>query len=181
MERECLTILLRGTQLVIICPPRSVNNMRIDKEYKKLLKDGPLKDQLLLFLSPFEENQRRIFVQRAYYRNLFVAALSAAIFVIHAEPSKKTEELCREILTWQKPVYAFENHFNKNIIDIGARSLKPDIFSSRETILCYLTFFLMDNPGLHCLALSLFGLKPTTNIPCQPFSMVLYIACFSVN
>jgi predicted Rossmann fold nucleotide-binding protein DprA/Smf involved in DNA uptake len=26
MERECLTILLRGTQPVIICPARSINN-----------------------------------------------------------------------------------------------------------------------------------------------------------
>ena len=51
MEREYLTILLRGSQPVIICPARSINNMRINKEYKKPLKDGQL-----LFLSPFDEN-----------------------------------------------------------------------------------------------------------------------------
>lgn len=49
MEREYLTILLRGAQPVIICPARSINNMRINKEYKK-----PLKDWRMLFLSPFE-------------------------------------------------------------------------------------------------------------------------------
>ncbi|MBW2737490.1 MAG: hypothetical protein JRE64_01305, partial [Deltaproteobacteria bacterium] len=42
MERECLTILLRGAQPVIICPARSINNMRINREYKKPLKDGRL-------------------------------------------------------------------------------------------------------------------------------------------
>jgi len=93
MERECLTILLRGAQPVIICPARSINNMRINKEYKK-----PLKDGRLLFLSPFDENQRRISAKSSYYRNLFVAALSAVIFVTHAGSGSKTEAFCEEIL-----------------------------------------------------------------------------------
>ena len=121
MERECLTILLRGAQPVIVCPARSINSMRINKEYKK-----PLKDGRLLFLSPFDENQRRISAKRSHYRNLFVAAMSSVIFVTHAEPSSKTEELCRQIISWQKPIYAFESDFNKNIINMGARPVKPE-------------------------------------------------------
>ena len=121
MERECLTILLRGTQPVIICPARSINNMRISKEYKK-----PLKDGLLLFLSPFNENQRRISAKSSHYRNLFVAALSVAVFVAHAESSSKTEELCRQILSWQKPIYTFESDYNKNLIKMGARLIRPE-------------------------------------------------------
>ena len=121
MERECLTILLRGAQPVIICPARSINNMRINKEYKK-----PLKDGRLLFLSPFDENQRRISAKRSHYRNLFVAAMSSVIFIAHAEPSSKTEELCWQILSWQKPIYTFESDYNKNIIDMGARPVNVD-------------------------------------------------------
>jgi predicted Rossmann fold nucleotide-binding protein DprA/Smf involved in DNA uptake len=121
MERECLTILLRGAQPVIICPARSINNMRINKEYKK-----PLKDGRLLFLSPFDENQRRISAKRSHYRNLFVAALSAVIFVAHAGPASKTEAFCKEILTWQKPIYTFESDYNKNLIKMGARSVTMD-------------------------------------------------------
>ena len=121
MERESLTILLRGAQPVIICPARSINNMRINKEYKKHLKDGRL-----LFLSPFDENQRRISAKSSHYRNLFVAALSAAVFVIHAESSSKTEELCRQIISWQKPIYTFESDYNKNLIKIGARPVTMD-------------------------------------------------------
>jgi len=121
MERECLTILLRGTQPVIICPARSINNMRINREYKK-----PLRDERLLFLSPFEENQRRISAKSSHYRNLFVAATSAAVFVIHAESSSKTEELCRQIISWQKPIYTFESDYNKNLIEMGARSVTMD-------------------------------------------------------
>lgn len=125
MERECLTILLRGTQPVIICPARSISNMRINREYKK-----PLKDDRLLFLSPFDENQRRISAKRSHYRNLFVAALSAAIFVAHAEPSSKTEELCRQIISWQKPIYTFDSNYNNNLIKMGARPVNMENVSA---------------------------------------------------
>ena len=121
MERECLTILLRGAQPVIICPARSINNMRINKEYKKPLKDGQL-----LFLSPFDKNQQRISAKTSHYRNLFVAAMSAVIFVAHAESSSKTEELCRQILSWQKPIYTFESGYNKNLIKMGARPVNME-------------------------------------------------------
>lgn len=121
MERECLTILLRGAQPVIICPARSINNLRINKEYKK-----PLKDGRLLFLSPFDKNQRRISAKRSYFRNLFVAAMSAAIFVAHAGPGSKTETFCKEIISWQKPIYTFESDYNKNLVEMGARPVNTD-------------------------------------------------------
>ena len=121
MEHECLTILLRGTQPVIICPAKSINNMRINKEYKK-----PLKDGRLLFLSPFDENQRRISAKRSHYRNLFVAAMSAAVFVAHAGPASKTESFCKEIISWQKPIYTFESDYNKNLVEMGARPVNMD-------------------------------------------------------
>lgn len=116
MERECLAILLRGSQPVIICPARNINGMRIRKEYKK-----PLNNGRLLFLSPFDENQRRISVKTSHYRNLFVAALSIVVFVAHAGPSSKTEAFCREILSWQKPIYTFDSDYNKNLIVMGAQ------------------------------------------------------------
>src|SRR4030042_7208618 len=50
MERECLNILLKGNQPVIICPARSIGGMRIKAEYKK-----PLKEGRIIFLSPFPE------------------------------------------------------------------------------------------------------------------------------
>jgi len=121
MEYECLTILLRGAQPIIICPARSINNMRINREYKKHLKDGRL-----LFLSPFNENQRRISAKSSHYRNLFVAAMSAAIFVAHAGPASKTESFCNEIISWQKQIYTFDSDYNKNLIKMGARPVNMD-------------------------------------------------------
>lgn len=119
MEQECLAILLRGTQPVIVCPARSIENMRIKREWIQSLQKGRL-----LFLSPFHENQRRPTVKSSYYRNRFVAALTTVVFVAYASPSSKTETFCREILSWKKPIYTFDNDYNKNLIEMGAQPVK---------------------------------------------------------
>jgi len=62
----------------------------------------------------------------SYYSDLFVAALSAVVFVVHAGPDSKTESFCKEILTWQKPIYTFESDYNKNLIKMGAQPINMD-------------------------------------------------------
>jgi predicted Rossmann fold nucleotide-binding protein DprA/Smf involved in DNA uptake len=64
MERECLTILLRGTQPVIICPARSTEGLRLRGEYKQQLADGRL-----LMISPFGEKVGRATAETATIRN----------------------------------------------------------------------------------------------------------------
>ncbi|MFH0814345.1 MAG: DNA-processing protein DprA [Pseudomonadota bacterium] len=115
MEKECLRILLRGSQPVILCPARSIERMRIRGEYRK-----PLVEGRLLILSPFKENQIRPTVAMALYRNQFVAALADHIFVTYAETNSKTEQFCQKILSWQKRLYTLESDFNKNLITLGA-------------------------------------------------------------
>jgi len=124
MERECLTILLRGAQPIIVCFARSITGMRLRSEYKK-----PLNDGRLLFLSPFTEKQRRATVQMSLYRNQFVAALADEIFVAHAEPNSKTKQFCREVLAWQKPLYTLKSDANANLIALGAKPVSPDNIS----------------------------------------------------
>ena len=118
IEQECLRILLRGKQPIIICPARSINGMRIRAEYKK-----PLAEGRLLFLSPFTEKQRRISADTALLRNYFVAALADSVFIAYAAPHSKTERFCQEIVTWGKSLYAFTNECNANLIKLGAQSL----------------------------------------------------------
>ena len=124
---------------------RNVNKREVDAfpiDLKRM--EIGLKDRRLLFLSPFNENQWRISAKRSHYRNLFVAAMSAVIFVIHAEPSSKTEELCRQILSWQKPIYTFESNYNKNLIEMGARPVNMDKDLVRKSIFHHSQFFLGD-------------------------------------
>lgn len=125
IERECLRILLRGTQPIIICPARSLSRMRIRLEYKEAIEKGRL-----LLLSPFKENQRRNTVETAMDRNRFVAALADAVFVAHASPNSKMEKFCHEVLKLGKPLYTFESVANKFLINIGAKPLSASNLDS---------------------------------------------------
>ena len=42
MERECLRRLLRGNQPVVVCPARSIDNMRTPRDWRPALDDGRL-------------------------------------------------------------------------------------------------------------------------------------------
>ena len=44
----------------------------------------------------------------------------------HAGPGSKTEAFCKEILSWQKPIYTFDSHYNKNLIEMGAHPVNMD-------------------------------------------------------
>jgi predicted Rossmann fold nucleotide-binding protein DprA/Smf involved in DNA uptake len=116
VEREALTILLRGEQPIVICPARCLARMRVPREYR-----APLDAGRLLLLSPFAEHQRRATVQTAQRRNRLVAALAAWVFVTYAAPGGKTETFCQEVFAWGKPLYTFGE--NKSLIEMGAMGI----------------------------------------------------------
>jgi predicted Rossmann fold nucleotide-binding protein DprA/Smf involved in DNA uptake len=116
VEREELTILLRGEQPIIVCPARSLARMRIPKEYR-----APLEAGRMLLLSPFNEHVQRATVQTAQRRNRLVAALAKWVFVAYAAPGGKTEAFCKEVLAWGKPLYTFGE--NKSLIEMGAMGI----------------------------------------------------------
>ncbi|MGH8532579.1 MAG: DNA-processing protein DprA [Gammaproteobacteria bacterium] len=55
IEKDCLRILLRGTQPIIVCPARSIEGMRIPPECRAAFEAGRL-----LFLSRFTEQPKRV-------------------------------------------------------------------------------------------------------------------------
>lgn len=121
MERECLAILLRHRQPVILCPARGIEAMRIPKEQRRAIEEGRL-----LILSGFKPSLRRSTAETAQQRNRFVGALADQIIIAHAAPGGRTEELCRELLSWDKPVYTFPADSNANLLSIGALPLKSE-------------------------------------------------------
>lgn len=121
MEKECLNVLLGGTQPVIICPARSIERLRLPADWKAALRQGRL-----LLLSPFAENQRRATTGRAQIRNEFVAALADAVLVAHAVPGGKTDQFCRGVLTWGKPLLALDNAENTDLWALGATPIQPE-------------------------------------------------------
>ena len=113
-ERECLAVLLRGPQPVILCPARGIARMRLKREYKE-----PMAAGRLLLMSPFGDNVRRMTVDTALTRNRFVAALADTLLIAHAEPGSKTELLAQEVIGWGKPLYTVDNSANDNLVALG--------------------------------------------------------------
>lgn len=118
VERECLITLLRGKNPIVICLARGIESMRLPKEYQ-----GPLEEKRVLLLSTFSEKVRRADTGTAASRNAVVAALAHEVFVAHAEPRSKTEILCRDIISWGKSLYTFENSANHDLLALGAKAL----------------------------------------------------------
>lgn len=118
MERECLRILLRGSQPLIVCPARSLERMRVNQEFRT-----PLNQGRLLFLSSFPQHSRRATAANALYRNQFVCALANHIFVPYASPAGKTFELCRDLLLKGKSLYTFPDESNESLLKLGAKPL----------------------------------------------------------
>lgn len=121
MERECLNILMRGKQPVIICPARNIDGMRIPSAWK-----SPVDESRLLILSPFDQKYHRITAALGEKRNEFVAAIADRIFVAYVTPGGKTEQFCRKIISWSKPLLTFNCNENTNLISIGAKPVQPE-------------------------------------------------------
>jgi len=116
MERECLDMLLRGTQPVVICPARGLERMRPSSYVRAGIQGGRV-----LLVSSFAPSHRRATAELADQRNRLVAALASWIFVSHAAPGGKTEALCREILAVGKPLFTVDSPENSNVLSLGAR------------------------------------------------------------
>ncbi len=99
MEKECLRLLLRGSQPVVVCPARSIDNMRIPRDWR-----DPLNAGRMLLLSPFPATVRRPTAETAARRNDLVADLAHRVFIAHAAPGSKTEAFARKLAQAGKPL-----------------------------------------------------------------------------
>jgi predicted Rossmann fold nucleotide-binding protein DprA/Smf involved in DNA uptake len=95
IEKECLHILLRGRQPIIICPARAIEKMRIPTECRAAFDAGRI-----LFLSPFISEPGRITRESALHRNEVVAALADQAFIPHAAPGGETARIQELLALW---------------------------------------------------------------------------------
>ena len=117
MEKEFLTFILRGTAPVIICPARSITQMRLPPEWHP-----PLQAGRLLLLSPFPNTIRRPTHQTATKRNTLVAQLAASLLVPHATQDGKVEQLCQDTLVEGKPVFTVPPTSHR-LAQLGAQTI----------------------------------------------------------
>ena len=129
MERECLDILLRGGQPVVLCAAKRLKGLRLGAAARHALRDGRL-----LLLSPFDESVGRTTAPQAALRNELVAGLSEALLVPHAAPGGKTWTTIRAALDRQQPVFTFAVQDNAALLEAGATAFgELDITCLRRT------------------------------------------------
>ena len=120
LERECLRLLLRGAQPVVVCPARSIDNMRIPRNWRPALDGGRL-----LVLSPFPATARRPTVELAAQRNDLVADLAQRVFIANAAPGSKTEAFAHKLADTGKPLLTLDSLSNANLVEMGADVFDP--------------------------------------------------------
>ncbi len=121
VEQECLRVLLRGSQPILLCPARSIGKMRIKSAWK-----AALSEERLLILSIFE-NQARATAALANRRNVFVAALADNICVAHAADGGKTLKFAEMLIGWGKSVFTFDTGANAALFRLGVRRIEASL------------------------------------------------------
>lgn len=116
MEKECLRLLLRGKQPVVVCPARGIESMRIPRDWR-----GPLAQNRVLILSSFPPSCKRPTARLASQRNDLVGKLAKQVFIAHAAPDSKTESFARQLATSRKPLLTLDSPANANLVQMGAR------------------------------------------------------------
>ena len=120
MEKECLDLLLRGAQPVVICPARGIDRMRLPVEWRR-----PVQEKRMLIFSPFGAQQRRVTAALAEQRNRFVATLADDIFVAHTSSGSKTAQLCVELIAQGGQVNTLNLAENAHLMQRGALGNAP--------------------------------------------------------
>ncbi|OGA17298.1 MAG: hypothetical protein A3H32_15130 [Betaproteobacteria bacterium RIFCSPLOWO2_02_FULL_63_19] len=98
IEEECLRILLRGKQPLVVCPARAIEALRVPPQLRDALGAGRI-----LYLSPFVERPTRITRESSIRRNEVVAALADDAYIAHVSPGGMTAKLAQSLASWGIP------------------------------------------------------------------------------
>ncbi len=115
LEQECLQILLRGSQPLIVCPARSIHSMRVPGWWKQAMEK-----KRLLVLSKFPREKQRTSKALARERNQLVAALADTVLIIHASPAGQISSLAANAIKHDKKVFALDAKENNHLFRQGA-------------------------------------------------------------
>lgn len=99
MEQQCLDILLRGKQPVIMALARDLGSLRLPVNQRRAFEDGRL-----TIISPFADTKTRTTKETAQLRNRFIAALAEEVVFAYITPGGNLAQLSDEVLGWQTPM-----------------------------------------------------------------------------
>jgi predicted Rossmann fold nucleotide-binding protein DprA/Smf involved in DNA uptake len=124
MRRECLALLLRGAQPIVVCPARGLEGSQPPPDVQDEIKAGRV-----LLVSMFGSWYRRATAELADQRNHLVVIPAGMALMSHAAPARKTEALCREIMAMGKPLFTMHAPENANLLALGAKPLVVEALS----------------------------------------------------
>ncbi len=122
VEQECLRVLLRGSQPILLCPARGIENMRLKPAWQSALSESRF-----LILSSFGSEYKRSTAALARQRNVFVAALADKICIAHAAEDSKTLEFAKRVVRSGKPVFTFDSSANAALFQLGVQRIQPSV------------------------------------------------------
>jgi len=124
IEKDCLSILLRGLGATIIVQAHRLTTSRIRMEWQKAIHAGKL-----LLLSPFGDKDKRVTTELAAKRNHFVASICDEVVIPYAAPESKTAALALELLAAGRCVYTFDSDASTSLSSHGAVVMSPESLS----------------------------------------------------
>jgi predicted Rossmann fold nucleotide-binding protein DprA/Smf involved in DNA uptake len=95
LEGQCLDILLRGRQPVVMALARGISALRLPAPQRRALDDGRL-----TIISPFASTEMRVTADLARQRNRFIAALADEVIFAFISPGGSLALLAQEIAAW---------------------------------------------------------------------------------
>lgn len=95
LEHQCLDILLRGKQPIIMAIARGLNAVRLPSTARQALNAGRL-----TIVSPFPVSERRATADLARQRNYFAAALADEAVFAYIAPDGSLSTLAKAITRW---------------------------------------------------------------------------------
>jgi hypothetical protein len=126
MERECLDLLLRGRQPLVLCPARNIERMRLPASWRT-----PIAEGRMLVLSPFGAPHRRPTANLAEQRNCFVSTLASAVVIAHAPAGSKVEQLYAGMMASGKQIFTIDLPENASLMNQGVAGYAvPDLVNS---------------------------------------------------
>jgi predicted Rossmann fold nucleotide-binding protein DprA/Smf involved in DNA uptake len=121
IEKDVFDLLLRGSQPLVVCPARSIENMRIPYAWNEAIDNGSL-----LVLSPFKKKHKRVTASLSEQRNRIVAMLARDAFLPYAAPGSRSENLCKGIISAGKQIFTFGDEANQSLMAMGAKPIKVE-------------------------------------------------------
>jgi predicted Rossmann fold nucleotide-binding protein DprA/Smf involved in DNA uptake len=95
LERQCLDILLRGEQPIVMALARGLSALRLPADQRKALDEGRL-----TVISPFPQGEKRVTADLARRRNQFVTAMADEVVFAFISPSGSLSLLVHELEGW---------------------------------------------------------------------------------